>query len=80
MRERYDVHHGKYESPMAHYAYSCVLEGMSDESWSSWTGEWADRLGKRIVWGDDRGFVYLLVCKTVAEAEKIMADLPDGGD
>ena len=72
MRENYDTSHGKFESPMAHYVYDMMMEGMSDESWSTWWGDWADRIGKRIVFGDDRGFVYLTRYDNVDKAAEGM--------
>jgi hypothetical protein len=51
---------GKFEGepPMTRYLYErIVLNGSSDDSASSESGDWADLVGRRIVVGDSQGFV-----------------------
>jgi hypothetical protein len=49
----------KYDSFMTAFLYErVVLEGFSDDSASDGEGNWVELVGRRIVWGDDRGFVY----------------------
>jgi len=71
VRDTYgDTSYGKFDSPMANYCYHrLMLEGVSeDASASTEHGDWAIAYGRRILHGDDRGFVYLSTWDTTDEA------------
>lgn len=71
MREQYDTGYGKFNSPMAAFIYErCLLHGdFGDSETSDDQGNWASRYGRRVLVGDDSGFVTLDQYDTVAEAE-----------
>lgn len=51
---------GKFSSAMASYLYDRMMQGDEGDEWetdSEASGDWASRYGRRILFGDDRGFV-----------------------
>lgn len=73
MRQQYeldDLHWGKYDSPMAKFLYENVLMNgdFGDDEYSDGEGTWGSRYGRRVLEGDDRGFVYYTRFDTEAEA------------
>jgi hypothetical protein len=59
MREQFSTSWDKYDSSMTAFLYErVVLDGCSDDSTSDGQGSWADLIGRRVVWGDEQGFVY----------------------
>lgn len=84
-----DLSWGKYESPMCLYVFErCLMVGDNGDEDCALEGDWANRYGRRILRGDDRGFVALDTYKTVEEAKEayqehelaIMGPVEDEGD
>lgn len=64
LREKYDTLWGKFDAPFTRYVYETViLNGFRDEFVGE-DGEWAERVGKYVIAGDDRGFIWR--CETSA--------------
>jgi hypothetical protein len=64
-REEHAGTHGKFSSPMAALLFDRMLEGFGDGEDSftdpDGSGDWLEHYGKgRVLFGDDRGFVYWL--------------------
>ena len=75
LKELQESYVAKYESPMAARVHYAVLDGWADESTGS--VEWAyaiDRVGKRIVFEDDQGFVTMIRFDSEAEAQNWFAE------
>lgn len=70
---------GKFDRPFTRYLYErVVLEGRTDEFDShECNGDWIDRVGRRIVTGDDRGFVVSRTFATVGEAQAVFAEVSE---
>lgn len=72
MREQYDLdtHYGKYDSLMACFMFEQVLMSgdFGDDEYSDGEGTWGSRYGRRVLEGDDRGFVYYSKLDTVEQA------------
>lgn len=69
-----DLHWGKFDSPMAVYLYDLMLEGCEGDEWDSdGNGAWFHRFGRRILHGDDRGFVGVVTYPTEDEAVRLCA-------
>ena len=73
MKEQYglDTHYGKFDSLMGCFMFEQVmLNGdFGDDEYSDGEGTWGNRYGRRVLEGDDRGFVYYTRLDTLAEAE-----------
>lgn len=75
MRELYDTSGpGKFEGepPLTRYVYEqYAMNGDfgDEDTANSDLGEWCSRYGKRLLWGDSQGFIYLDKYATVAEAQ-----------
>lgn len=79
LKELQETYVYKFDSPMTAYLYYRCNEGWCDEEtgsveWEAWYG----RIGRRIVWEDDRGFVgssrYATESEAVGTMELIAAD------
>jgi hypothetical protein len=70
MREDFDTSFGKFDSPMAAFLYERVMLAgdFGDDEYSDGEGMWGSRYGRRVLEGDDRGFVYYVRFDTVEEA------------
>lgn len=79
LREQYDTSHGKYDRPFTAYLFErVILNGFSDESDSDeGSGDWIYRVGRRIVTGDDRGFIGSLRFDTVEQAKRQFTAITD---
>lgn len=73
-----DLHHGKYDSPMAQYIDIHLSElGFGDEDESDGMGQGMRRYGHRIYSWDDQGFQGCDTFTTVADAETVFATRSD---
>lgn len=73
MREVYEASYGKYDSPITAYLYDRMLDGDEGDDYAAdGDGEWACRFGRRIMWGDNRGFVYSIRYQHDSEAKAAM--------
>lgn len=68
-----DLHHGKYDSQMAHFVSLNLEHGVltaDEEASLPDVGEWAGRFGRRVLFNDSQGFVYLDTYGNAQEAEE----------
>lgn len=66
-------HPGKFEgnAPITVILYNLVMQGSwSDESYES-DSNWMERIGKRLVCGDDQGFVWSVNFKNPNAAQEV---------
>jgi hypothetical protein len=70
MREYLDTRWRQFDSPMARFMFERVLlEGdFGEDEYSDEQGTWGNRYGRRVLEGDDRGFVYYVCFPTSEEA------------
>ena len=71
MRENYDTHFGKFDSPMAAFLFERVMMNgdFGDDEYSDGDGTWGIRYGRRVLEGDSQGFVYYVKFDTELAAE-----------
>lgn len=78
MREKYDISGpGKFEgeTPLARFIYeNLTLNGFFGNEDSATEDESLSRYGKRLLFSDSLGFIYLTRCKDVEEASAIFED------
>ena len=64
-----DLHYGKFSDPMAVVLFDAMLNGdFGDDEYSDGEGTWGIRYGRRVLEGDDHGFVYYFKLDTVEQA------------
>jgi len=70
MREKFDTAWGKFNSPMARFLYEHILLNgdFGEDEYSDGEGTWGNRWGRRVLEGDDRGFVYYTRFDTIEAA------------
>jgi hypothetical protein len=63
------------ESPMTAYLWDCVMNGdYGDEDAGDTDYGWANRYGRRILWGTSTGFISLSTYANEAEAIAVFED------
>lgn len=80
MRAAYaDLSYGKFDSPMARFLYErLMMEGdFGEDEYSDEDGFWVSRYGRRVLEGDDRGFIYYTKFPTAEAAEAEVRKLND---
>jgi hypothetical protein len=75
-----DLHHGKYDCPMAKYLSERVMMNgdYGDDEWSDGVGDGWARYGRFLLFWDDRGFVgcdkFPTVAAAVADRDQWLAE------
>lgn len=67
-----DLHWGKFDNGMAVYLYHALMDGSEGNEWNTdGDGEWYNRYGRRVLSGDNRGFIYCQKFDTEEEAKEV---------
>lgn len=81
VRNEPDMRHMKFNgSGITEYCWLLALNGGADESYGDTDYGFANRFGKRILWGDTCGFLQLARYDTETEAKEIFAEAESSFD